>query len=82
MTARAVMLVLWPAFLVAGVISAIVFAFVDPLEVTVLGVQPFEREYFYAVSFFFFWILTSLSSLITVLMLPNKSFLTDSDPQF
>ena len=34
---RQLMIVLWPSFLLAGVASAVVFAFIDPLDVAIFG---------------------------------------------
>ncbi len=82
MNARSIMLVLWPSFLLAGVASAVVFAFIDPLDVAIFGYIRPEREWLYAFGFFFFWFVTALSSLLTMLMQPDKSSQTDSDLDF
>lgn len=50
---RALMWVLWPSFLMAGVASAIVFALVDPLDVAIFGYIRLERDFLYASGFFF-----------------------------
>lgn len=82
MNARSIMLILWPSFLLAGVGSAVVFAFIDPLDVAIFGhIRP-TREWLYAMGFFSFWAMTALSSLLTVLMLPDKASQTDSDIDF
>jgi len=82
MNARSVMLVLWPSFLLAGLASAVVFALIDPLDVAIFGYIRPDREWLYAIGFFFFWLVTALSSLLTTLMQPDKSIQTDSDMDF
>jgi hypothetical protein len=71
MKRRSLMLILWPSFLLAGVASAIVFALIDPLDVAIFGYFRPERDVLYAVGFFFFWLMTALSSMLTLYMLPN-----------
>lgn len=64
-----VMWVLWPAFLVAGVLEMAVFAMVDPEDVTWLG-HPLQlsRTGIYSLSFFVFWAATAASSAITTML--------------
>jgi hypothetical protein len=54
MLAQRMMWIAWPAFLVAGVLEILVFAFVDPQDMQWLG-QPVElsRQGVYTLSFFF-----------------------------
>jgi hypothetical protein len=49
--------VLWPAFFAAGVIEMVVFAFVDPGDLTLVGGSRLEwpRQAVYTVAFFVFW---------------------------
>ena len=68
---RSLMWILWPSFLMAGLASAVVFALIDPLDVSIFGYIRPEREILYAFGFFFFWLITALSSLLTVFMLPK-----------
>jgi len=82
MNLRILMLILWPSFLLAGIGSAVVFAFIDPLDVVIFGHIRLDREWLYALGFFGFWLMSGLSSLLTFLMLPNKSLKTDSDIDF
>lgn len=82
MNARSLMLVLWPSFLLAGAGSAVVFAFIDPLDVAIFGYIRPDREWLYAIGFFFFWLMTALSSLLSVLMQPDKESQTDSNIDF
>ncbi|MDH4400797.1 MAG: hypothetical protein QE486_03750 [Burkholderiaceae bacterium] len=72
MKRRSLMLILWPSFLMAGVASAIVFALIDPLDVAIFGYFRPERDVLYAAGFFFFWLITGLSSMLTLYMLPTE----------
>ena len=71
MTWRSLMWILWPSFLMAGLASAVVFALIDPLDVSIFGYIRPEREILYAFGFFFFWLITALSSLLTIFMSPK-----------
>jgi hypothetical protein len=60
--------VLWPAFLVAGVLEMIVFALIDPADLQWLGLPlDVSKQGIYTISFFIFWALTSISGAMTVL---------------
>ena len=63
------MWILWPAFLVAGVLEMLVFAMVDPHDLHWFG-QPvaMSREGIYTLAFFVFWAVTSASSALTTLL--------------
>lgn len=67
MGARRWMWAVWPAFLLAGVLEVLVFAFVDPGDLHWHG-QPvsWSREAVYTVSFFVFWAVTGAASVISV----------------
>ncbi len=69
---RALMCVLWPAFMMAGVGSAVVFALIDPLDVAIFGYIRPDREMLYAGGFFLFWFIASLSSLLSLYMYPRE----------
>jgi hypothetical protein len=49
--------ILWPAFLMAGVVEMVVFAMVDPQDLHGLGGAPIElsASAVYSLAFFFFW---------------------------
>jgi hypothetical protein len=49
--------ILWPAFLMAGVVEMVVFAMVDPQDLHGLGGTPIElsASAVYSLAFFFFW---------------------------
>jgi hypothetical protein len=63
------MWILWPAFLVAGVLEVLVFAMVDPNDLHWFG-QPvtMSRQGIYTVAFFVFWGVTAASSALTTLL--------------
>lgn len=69
--------VLWSSFLAACVGTMVFFAMFDPVELGEITTWPIKlnREWGYTLGFFGFWLLTSLSSFITaILLLPgNKS---------
>lgn len=73
MSSRMLLSVLWPSFLMAGVGSAIVFAFIDPLDVAIFGYIRLEREWLYAFGFFLFWFIGAGASALTQLIRPEKS---------
>jgi len=58
----------WPSFMTAAFGSMLFFAFIDPelLGVAMTPALEFSRMTGYALGFFFFWLLTALSSAITV----------------
>lgn len=63
------MWIVWPAFLLAGVMEMLVFAMVDPQDLHWLG-QPLQwsRQGIYTVAFFVFWAVTAASSALTALL--------------
>ncbi len=68
---RRALAVLWPAFLMAGVLEMLVFAFVDPQALHWLGGAPvdLDRTAVYTVAFFMFWVVIGLSGAITQLLI-------------
>jgi len=69
MLQQRLMWIVWPAFLVAGVLEMLVFALVDPHDLSWFG-QPlgWSRQAIYTVAFFIFWAITMLSSGLTTLL--------------
>jgi uncharacterized membrane protein YdjX (TVP38/TMEM64 family) len=63
-----VMTVLWPAFLVAGVLEMLVFAFVDPQGLHGWGVDSsvWSPTAVYTVAFLVFWAFIAAASAITL----------------
>lgn len=63
------MRVAWPAFLVAGLLEVLVFAFVDPQELHWADQHlPLSRQGIYTLAFFAFWALTMVSSALTAVL--------------
>ena len=62
--------VLWPAFLMAGVMALLIFAVVDPTELHWFGGAAigWPSEVVYSVTFLLCWIVTSLSGWLTSLL--------------
>ncbi|CAN7638861.1 hypothetical protein [Acidovorax sp. Root217] len=69
MRLQRLMWIAWPAFLTAGVLEMLVFAFVDPQDMHWFG-QPLalSREGVYTIAFFVFWLVTIASSALTTLL--------------
>lgn len=69
MLAKRLMWIVWPAFLVAGLMEMLVFAMVDPQDLHWFG-HPLamSREAVYTLAFFVFWILALVSSALTALL--------------
>ncbi|HEX6704829.1 MAG TPA: hypothetical protein VF169_08735 [Albitalea sp.] len=64
------LLILWPAFVMAAVLEALVFAVVDPNGMQWFGAEPIEwsRSAIYSVTFFIFWGVIATSGAITALL--------------
>jgi hypothetical protein len=56
--------ILWPAFLVAGVLEMVVFSWVDPSLLRIGHWHP-DANTAYSVAFLVFWGLTALASYIS-----------------
>lgn len=59
--------VLWPAFLMAGVLETFVFALVDPSDLRWFGGEAigFSRQAIYTLAFLIFWALISAAAATT-----------------
>jgi hypothetical protein len=66
--AQAIAAVLWPSFLAACIATMLFFAFVDPalLGQTTTPVFEMSRMTGYGIGFFFFWLITTISSAVSV----------------
>jgi hypothetical protein len=82
MTARFLQ-VLWPAFLMAGVMEILIFVVVDPNELQWFGGAPlaWPRQAIYSVTFGLCWVVTATSSALTALLI-RKSGQEDIRPPF
>ena len=66
---RSLMWVLWPSFLVAAAASGVYFSLFDPVDLDVLGMHvEANRIAAYTMGFFAFWMLGSISSVMTLLL--------------
>jgi hypothetical protein len=67
---RLALTILWPSFVMAGVLEALVFAVVDPADVRMqhIGVEP-SPQAIYTLAFLIFWGLLSTSGAISTLLL-------------
>jgi hypothetical protein len=65
---RAWIAVLWPSFLLAGVVEAIFFTLFDPHELLFFGapVDHAGRLSVYTIGFFVFWLMLALAGAITL----------------
>lgn len=65
-TIQKVVAVLWPSFLTAGVATILFFAYFDPqLLMQVSGYGEISRMAGYTIGFFLFWLLTSITCVMT-----------------
>jgi len=64
------LLILWPAFVMAGVLDALVFVIVDPNTLHWFGTEPFSvsASAVYSIAFLVFWAVISTSAAITHLL--------------
>lgn len=62
--------ILWPSFLMAGVLEIMVFAVIDPSDMHWFGGAPMElsRMAIYTISFLIFWVVISISGALTALL--------------
>ena len=62
--------ILWPAFMVAGVLEMLVFAVVDPADLRWFGGPSigWSTQAVYTVTFLLFWALISTAGAMTVLL--------------
>jgi len=69
LTGKQWMAVLWPAFLVAGLLEMLVFALVDPQDLHWSGqTVDWSREAVYTLAFFCFWALAAVSGALTTVL--------------
>ncbi|WP_243039007.1 hypothetical protein [Dyella sedimenti] len=68
--------ILWPSFFVAGVVTMVFFAYVDPVALRDITFPSLKlgRELGYSLGFFLIWLATLSSSLFTwILLRPGRS---------
>ena len=67
--------ILWPSFFVAGVVTAVFFAYIDPeaLQQMTFPSMKLSRELGYSLGFFLIWLATASTSLFTwILLRPSR----------
>jgi len=64
------MFILWPAFLMAGALEALVFVVVDPADLRWFGGPPvaWSAQAVYTLTFLMFWGIIATASAMTVLL--------------
>ena len=63
---QAIVAVLWPSFIVAGVATILFFTAFDPqMMMAISGYGDISRLGGYSIGFFLFWLLTSISCTLT-----------------
>ena len=62
--------ILWPAFLMAGVLEIMVFAVLDPSDMHWFGGPPVElsRQAVYTLTFLIFWGVIAIAGALTTLL--------------
>lgn len=62
--------ILWPAFLMAGVLEMLVFALVDPGSLRWMGGEllPLAPQAVYSLAFLVFWVVIAAAGLLTRLL--------------
>lgn len=67
---RLAMIILWPSFMMAGVLEVLVFAVVDPGELHWFGGASIDwpMQAIYTVSFLIFWGVISMAGALTALL--------------
>jgi hypothetical protein len=75
---RRAMLILWPAFLVAGVQEALVFVVVDPATLAWYGITPigWPVQAIYTITFLILWSTTATAGALTQLLWPQSDLNT------
>ena len=64
-----IMWVVWPAFLMAGVLELLVFAVVDPQDLHWFGQSlALSRQTIYTLGFFVFWGVAALGGALTLFL--------------
>ncbi|MDE1997907.1 MAG: hypothetical protein KGI91_05935 [Burkholderiales bacterium] len=72
--------ILWPAFIVAGLIEMVVFAWVDPSALS-FGSLQLGSQAVYTLAFFLFWALVAVSALLSHWMMQAGSTGKDSSAE-
>jgi membrane protein DedA with SNARE-associated domain len=73
MNIRTLIWILWPSFLIAGVAEIVLFSFMAPEDMVLLGGGvEVSNEAVYSVGFLLLWVMCALSSALTWFVLPRE----------
>jgi uncharacterized membrane protein YcfT len=73
------MWILWPSFLMAGVLEILVFAMVDPHDLRWFGLSlDIPRQAVYTIGFFVLWMGAAASSALTILLALSSTEINES----
>ncbi len=74
MTTRALQ-ILWPAFLMAGVLEVLIFAVVDPADLRWFAGPSvaWSHQAIYTLTFVLCWFVIAMSSALTVLLMDKRA---------
>ena len=69
------LIILWPAFVMAGVLEILVFALVDPGELHGFGgsAAAWPTQAVYSVAFFVFWAVIAAAAALTLWLAPPRA---------
>lgn len=70
LTSQRLLRILWPAFLMAGVLDGMLFAVIDPGDLRWFGGEPFgwPAAMAYSATFLLFWAVISVAGALTLLL--------------
>lgn len=57
--------VFWPSFVVSALATAVVFLWLDPTTLRLVGRFDWDELGYYSITFFFLWFITALTTLIS-----------------
>lgn len=74
--------ILWPSFLMAGVLEMLLFAVIDPSDLRWFGgeVVGWPRQAVYTATFFICWGMMAMSGALTVLLMKAETEVNRLDP--
>lgn len=74
--------ILWPSFLMAGVLEMLLFSVIDPDSLQWFGGVPmgWPRQAVYTATFFIVWAVMSVSGALTVLLMRKETEVNRADP--
>lgn len=70
MRRRLILLVLWPSFVIAGLLEMLVFSLADPADMKGFGglLTGMSTNGVYTLAFFAFWAISALGSALTLML--------------